>query len=258
MLLPEQEDSVCQHQHPACMHGRQRPIGQIDQCLLDGSNPQTLADDMFVLAHLSEEYVSARLTCTSTRHSERCSERRSGQRSSERRTGQRDSHIKRASFKRVPRMGDLRTDRTTGHTTTRISEYVNMPDHQVDGAPEVTLVAGIASMLNLRKMVKQQKSEGYTSVMDTEYINPRPKVQANPVHPQPSGSSSRFGSAYSATEPVRNSTRTSDDFLTNAFQEPGAIPSAADVLIPIPAEKPPAKRRPFVAKKLAAMNITAS
>jgi hypothetical protein len=122
----------------------------------------------------------------------------------------------------------------------------------------MTLVAGIASMRNLSKMVKQQKSGGYISVMDTEYINPRPKVQSNPVHPQSFDSSSRFGSAYSAIEPVFHSTSTSDDFLSCASQEPGAIPRAADVLIPLPAERPPAKRRPFVGNQSAVMNVTAS
>jgi hypothetical protein len=123
---------------------------------------------MFALADLEEEYTSERLTRSSTRRSER----RSGQRDSEGRKGKRDSYIEHASYKRVPRMSDRRTDLTTRRTTTRVSEYV--PDHDLDGALETpALVAGVASMLSLRKRVEQQKSEGYRSVMDTEYINPR-------------------------------------------------------------------------------------
>ena len=156
MLSPEQADSVCQEQHLGCMDGRKRPKGQIDQCLLDGPNPKKegLADDM--LAHLSGEYPSTRLTCSSTRHTE-CS---IGQRNSLRVTAQRDSHIERASYKRMPRMGDGRTDRTTIRATVGVSEHVNMSKHEVDGTPEVMLVAGVASMLKLRKVAEQQKSEG--------------------------------------------------------------------------------------------------
>jgi hypothetical protein len=175
---------------------------------------------MNVLAELEEEYTSASLTRSSTRRSDS----RSGQRNSERRTGQRDSCFERASYKKMPSMSDRRTDRTTARTTTRVSEYGEVSDHELVGASEApVLVAGIASMLKLRKRVQQQKSEGYRSVMETECIVPRRKVQSNPVHPQPSGSSNAFGAAYPGTEPVPISTSTSEDFLDCTLQDSRSV-----------------------------------
>lgn len=262
------------------MNGRQRPKLQIDQCLSVGLKSLSLSDEMSVFVDLEEEYSSARQTRSSTRrstgqfHSERPSSacltrsstrRSTGQRNSGRHTEQRHAGIERASYKRVPCMSDRRTDRTTGRTATRTSEYREVPDDELYGAPEASvLVAGIASVMDLRKRVEKQNSEGYHPVMDTEYINPRRNARSKqpcgsiPVLPQPPGSSNGFGSAHGspATEPAATSTSTStSEALSCLSQEQDPSLSAASVSIHAPAEMPPAKRRPGVAKLLAARSL---
>lgn len=136
-------------------------IGQHDSCIGFASYKR-----------VQEAYNSSSLVC----NTKRCSEGRSGQHSPERRTRQQESCTDFASYKRLPGMADRRADRITGRTPAHVSDYGEVPYHELElvGAPVApSPMAGIASMLIFSENVEQQKSEGYGSVMDTEYINPR-------------------------------------------------------------------------------------
>lgn len=157
-------------------------MGQVDDCMIDGSTLWHLADDVSIFVDMQDQ--------RSPGSSERKSTRRStGERPSTGRTSQRRSFTEQANYKRTPRMSERRTDRPSVRTTTfNAEEYGTLPDRDVgeaDDAP-ATLVVGIASIRNLKQMVSPKakpqtapQSEGYRSLVETEYIAPARKPKSN-------------------------------------------------------------------------------
>jgi hypothetical protein len=155
-------------QHFLSIHGRHRPIDQVDQSLLDAPANDEVPEEMFVLMDVEEQYSRA----TSRRAdggypgSGRRSTNRSSYRVSERRSTQRNT-TERATYKRVPKGSERRT---TTSSTCHTSEP-NTPKHKFDDTAEPPgLVAGVASMLNLKR--------GYRTVMDTECIVPNRRARS--------------------------------------------------------------------------------
>lgn len=252
MSLAVQVLTTTEDEHCAGIDERRRPMGQVDDCMIDGSTLWHLADDVSIFVDMQDQ--------RSPGSSERKSTRRStGERPSTGRTSQRRSFTEQANYKRTPRMSERRTDRPSVRTTTfNAEEYGTLPDRDVgeaDDAP-ATLVVGIASIRNLKQMVSPKakpqtapQSEGYRSLVETEYIAPARKPKSN----HRSSSSSKW-------LPTAAMSTTSDDFLTSSLHDPvqkkGPMPSDANGLVPVPPARPPATtRRPYVAKKLAVSNM---
>lgn len=170
-----QEANLPMDQDPSCIHGRNRCVDRNDDLL---TTQQSIEDEMSMLFDQSEE-----LGCQG-RKSEKG-------RLSERRSEICESYTGRASYKSIPRKSQRSGTVSQITAVGGVSEYGNLPERNLDEAAEApALVAGIASMMNLRDRADHQKTNGYRSVMDIEYIKPprrkaRDFVPSAPLVPLP-------------------------------------------------------------------------
>lgn len=219
--------------------GRPKPIGQIDQGLLNRPTEDMMPDEV-ILMDLDEEYSQSE-----TRRSAGPSARRSSRRST-----QHDS-CERASHKRVPCASERRTTRTARTTSVHVSDYVHVSEYRSDGGEAPSLVAGMASMLNLRARRERHGTEGYNSVMDLECVPRSHRQHSNATNNLSSGTLSNGKAlAPALAEHVPVSSHTSEGLPTSArsLQDPEvALSSALQVcddsatakeILPVPPSEP--------------------
>jgi hypothetical protein len=208
------------------IHGRARPIDQVDQSLLEGPPTQDHEPaQMSVLMDLEEQYSRSTSKPSESRYTRRGSTRRSTQRNSYRGV-QRRPTTERVTYKRVPNASGRRTT-----DTCTISDHVTMPEHKFDETAEAPgLVAGIVSMLNLRDSADQQKKAGYSSIMDTECVVQNRRARSRPNKPfvaSLSAASTRVGTEGDLDQALE----ACDDIM---------VPKE---LVPVPPSEPPTRTR---------------
>jgi hypothetical protein len=207
------------------IHGRRRPMDQLDQSLLKGPPTQDHeAAEMIVLMDVEKQYSRSTSMPSEFRHTGRGSTRRSTQRNSYR-GNQRRSTTERVTYKHVPHTSGRRSTNTG-----TISGHVTLPEHKFEETAEASgLVAGIVSMLNLRDSADQQKG-GYSSIMDTECV----------VHKRTARSRTNksFGSSLSEA-----STRVPTEEDLDQALEAGDDIMAPKQLVPVPPSEPPTRAR---------------